>query len=73
MQGQPIYASNMKACYEACSKKSGCVAVAFEYNDCYLKSAKNEASTISFVDAAYRIESDATSGGSTKVSQMSIS
>lgn len=55
LQGQPVYASDLKACYEACSKNSGCVAVAFEYNDCYLKSAKNAASVVSFVDAAYKI------------------
>lgn len=56
LPNQPVPASNMKACYETCSKTTGCVAVAFEFNDCYLKSTRNVASVVSFVDVAYKVD-----------------
>lgn len=56
LQGQPVYAANMQACYDKCSKKSGYVAVAFEHNECYLKRTRNQASVVNFVDVAYKLE-----------------
>lgn len=60
---QPVRkVKDMTACYELCSKKSGCVAVAYEGTDCYLKSSRKPASIVSFVDAAYKLDGTITLG-----------
>lgn len=55
---QPIRkVKDISACYEACTKKTGCVAIAYEGTDCYLKSTRKPASIVNFVTAAYKLDS----------------